>query len=209
MDFKEYLDKVINVAEEPEDLEYKLIGMLWPHPEHFPVKLMSLGGRKTSIVKLPKLHDNKRGFLVPIITFDKELFVGQEHITDIILPSSLRTIPEAGLAGLKNLKRITIPRGVRTIFQRTFESCVNLEDVYYEGSEEEWDEINIIHEGYRVANPEHLGLYCNIERYDIPGNEPLFSANIHFNCSTEDVSNVGLAIRMGNKDVTNLFTMQD
>ena len=39
----------------------------------------------------------------------------------------------------------------------------------------------------------------------IPGNEPLFSANIHFRCSLSEIRQPEFRIRTGNRDITDAF----
>ena len=57
-----------------------------------------------------------------------------------------------------SLTTIRIPLGIQTIGYRAFGECSNLNDVYYEGSEEDWNQITIKED-----------------------NEDLLRANIHFN----------------------------
>ena len=108
-------------------------------------------------------------------------------ITDIIIPSSVTAIHQGAFADCRSLERITIPRAVKKIEQGTFENCIALTDIYYEGSPEEWKEVEIVHFRREV---EFGSLKAGsavqdktAERYiHIPGNEPIFSANIHFCC---------------------------
>lgn len=79
-------------------------------------------------------------------------------LTNIIIPNSVTSIGEYAFSYCNSLTVITIPQSVTSIGKSAFESSKNLTDVYYFGSEDEWDKISI-------------GLY----------NDPLTSATIHYN----------------------------
>lgn len=59
--------------------------------------------------------------------------------------------------GGDSLRSITIPKSVKRIDRDAIFACLNFKDVYYEGTEEEWNEISID-----------------------PDNNYLFNATIHF-----------------------------
>lgn len=181
MNFEEFTEKIIDGAEPITGLKFDL-AVLWLHPERLPVKVIALDSNDYSIIKIPAWYTNQRNITVSVITFTKQLFAGRAEVADIILSSNICKIPEGAFAGCKELKRITIPKKVSVIHQGTFNDCNSLENVYYEGTKDEWERINIVHEGYREVNSSELGLYCNLKKYPIPGNEPLFKAKIHFNC---------------------------
>ena len=205
MEFEEFLEKVFYATDYTEGLKYDL-AVLWLHPEYLPVGVVSLGDNVGSIIKIPSAHTNAWGKNVPVIAITSKLFAGQSHITDIILPSRLGRIPRGAFAGCSSLKRITIPRGIRKILRGTFEGCDSLEDVYFEGTEEEWNKIDIVYEGSRIVDPKKLGLYVEVQHFPIPGNEPLLNARIHFNCGEREQVNASeFSIRIGSSDVTSLF----
>ena len=69
----------------------------------------------------------------------------------------------------------------------TFAGCKQLEDVYFEGTMEEWNRIHIIHHKHEVEFGQLIPgtpvQEVKAERMIfIPGNEAIFSANIHFLC---------------------------
>lgn len=75
----------------------------------------------------------------------------------IAIPNLVTSIGERTFSRCDNLMSITIPDRVTSIGDNAFEECNMLADVYYMGSKEQWDAINI------GAN-----------------NEALFNANIHY-----------------------------
>ena len=85
-----------------------------------------------------------------------------------------------------------LPKAVKIIRERTFVNCESLENVYYEGTPEEWSQIQIMHHKHEVTFGEPIpGTPINrivSERMvHIPGNDALLTANIHFNCSYEGI----------------------
>jgi len=66
----------------------------------------------------------------------------------------------------ENLEKIYLPFGLQLIDNYAFSSCINLTDVYFAGSEAEWNQIEIKE-----------------------NNEALLSANVHF-CNHENISTV-------------------
>lgn len=70
-------------------------------------------------------------------------FANCTSLESICLPKNLRVIEENGFEGCYNLKSIVMPRTVKTIGQGAFSMCNQLTEIYYEGSEEDWDKIVI------------------------------------------------------------------
>lgn len=207
MDYQEFLEKVVAVTEESINLQFSVVGYLWPNAKCFPVEVSSLGEEKGTVIKVPNKFKKSNGVTVAVTGCRKNVFKGQEHITDIILPREQTWIPKGAFDGCKNLQRITIPSGVKHILEGTFRGCDSLQDVYYEGTEEEWRGVSIVHEGYRV-NDKKLGLYCDVEKFPIPGNEPLLNANIHYNCSFDNPEISRFTLTVDGRDVTDLFKLR-
>ena len=76
---------------------------------------------------------------------------------------------------------------------------------------EEWKKINIVHQKHEIefgklipGTPVHE---IQSERMlNIPGNEALFSANVHFRCKLSDQNfNSVFELNAGNKDITDFF----
>ena len=79
-------------------------------------------------------------------------------LTNVTIPNSVTIINPQAFSGCSSLTSITIPDSVTTIYYETFLDCTNLTDVYYTGSESEWNSISIGH-----------------------SNDPLTNATIHYN----------------------------
>ena len=86
-----------------------------------------------------------------------------------VIPSSITSIGKEAFFGRESLYSITIPSSVTSIGWAAFANCCNLADVYYSGSQEQWNEIEI--DGY--------------------GNSYLLDATIHYeNDATEPITTV-------------------
>ena len=88
-----------------------------------------------------------------------------EGLTSVTLSNSITSINDDAF-NCTSLTSIVIPKGVTSISDSAFCGCASLTDVYYGGTAEDWDRINIEY-----------------------SNEPLTSANIHF---TEPLTITGL-----------------
>jgi hypothetical protein len=64
-------------------------------------------------------------------------------LEDIVLPNSITSIGEGAFYNCTSLKNVTIPDSVTSIGYGAFEGCSALTDVYFQGTEEEWNSIEI------------------------------------------------------------------
>ncbi len=209
LNFTEYR-YVIENTPYADSLKYRP-AVFWVHSEHLPLGVISVGENVSGIVKIPDHIVNKAGCRVPVIAINKNTFAGHDRITDIVLPSGIERIPAGAFSGCSGLRRITIPGMVKTIQEGAFAGCDNLEDVYYEGTREEWKNVNIVHQRHEIEFGEFIP-GTPVQRIKeerlvhIPGNDALLKANIHFHCSLYDSENdPEYSLRTGNKDVTVLF----
>lgn len=74
---------------------------------------------------------------------DSCTFEGCESLSEIVLPDTITSIGSSYFAGCTVLKSITIPVSVININNSAFESCSSLADVYYSGTKEQWNQIEI------------------------------------------------------------------
>ena len=218
MNYLEYAEKIKSIPY-PEKLKYH-IAVMWLHPERLPLCVISLGDEILPVVKIPheavnNAYDLGYNYTVPVIAVSKDLFRGREDITDIVLPSTIQWLSEKAFSGCRNLRRITIPKKIRIIRRGTFDGCENLTDIYYEGSREEWEQIKIVHQksecelGALIPGTPVQQIVSE-RMMHIPGNEPLFSANVHFRCNLAYAEgNPEFHVKAGKMDVTALFHTMD
>lgn len=83
-------------------------------------------------------------------------------LIDITIPNSITGISSEAFSRCVNLTSITIPRSVKFVDRRAFEECYSLSNVYYDGSEVDWSQINI--SGYMDLNSDLLNatIHCKI-----------------------------------------------
>ena len=183
---------LIEMADYPLDCEYGL-AVMWLHPERLPKILLTLGKYDGTIYKMPEKYTNytfifgqplKEPITVPVIIFKNDLFINNDNITDLILSRYQSSIPSCAFKNMKNLKRIWIPKKVKTIFKDTFKGCDSLEEVYYEGTEEEFNKIDIYYKRYTVIPK--LGIKDDIKVWYDEGNLPFIVAKKHFNAIRKD-----------------------
>ena len=94
------------------------------------------------------------------------------EVKKIVVSDGITSIGSNAFAMFVNLESVVIPRSVAQIGSYSFGYCINLTDVYYLGTEEEWNSII-------------MGDTFNIGGSDIPlgnsYNEQLDNATIHYN----------------------------
>ena len=138
---------------------------------------------KTVLVRYPA-GNKKTNFIIPtsVTTIEDDAFCGNTSLTSIVIPDSVTsigssafqscsgltsiTIPDSvssigfyAFGNCTGLTNITIPNSVTNIKGGAFKGCTDLTDVYYTGSEEQWNNIDI----------------------DESKNKPLLNATIHYN----------------------------
>lgn len=59
------------------------------------------------------------------------IFAGFSEVTEVLLPSSLKTISNQAFWGCSGITKIVIPRSVGHIYSCAFEDCSNLTDIYF------------------------------------------------------------------------------
>ena len=210
MTYEKYCESVKDI-EPLRDNKLYFDAVMWPRRERLPLRLMTTGDGNPSVVKVPESIKNRYGNIVPVIGISANAFAGNENVTDIILPSGISSFPAGAFAGCRNLKNITIPKKIGIIPENTFAGCEHLENIIYEGTIEEWREIEIIHEKHEIVfgdfypgTPVHRVLSERL--LHIPGNDALFSATIHFRCELKKTEQpASFQIITGGKDVTELF----
>ena len=88
------------------------------------------------------------------------------------VPDGITTISERAFFGCTELTSVSIPASVKNIGKWAFVNCISLEDIYYGGTETQWEELLKL-----------TGEY----------NEDLVSAIIHYNAAPAQTSTVSAA----------------
>ena len=183
MTFEEFKNSIMDTTPISDGLKFNL-AVFWLHPSILPVGVVGMDNRD-SVVRIPQWHKNEYGNIVSVIAIANEVLGNNPNMTDLILPPSINRFTSNTFKNCHKLKRLTFPKAVKCVPEKAFADCTELEDVYYEGSKEEWDKIDIVYKKDEyIVDKSKLGLYCNVTtiRRPLPGNEPLFKARIHFDC---------------------------
>lgn len=192
--FDEYKQKVIDVTPISEGLEF-CTKRQWLGTHYSRVQVTGINSTD-SVVKLPDRRLNCYGNIVPVATVAAGVLRGDPNMTDLILPSVFMYISDGMLTGCTKLKRMTFPKNITHIPENAFSDCTSLEDVYYEGSRQEWDKIDVDFyiDKYNI-DWKTDGLHCKVTtiRYPELGNAPLYHARIHFDCDLSDCATVSSA----------------
>jgi len=186
--FKDYI-KNIECAEEPKDVKcgYSCCPCVFSMIRRIPLVVLMIKVPGLEVIKLPRKALNKWGDEVNVSGFMSGVFQENDVVTDIILHSGINGIPESAFRDCKSLKRITIPKHIRKIRRDVFAGCDSLEDIYYEGTKEEWEKVEIytgkriVEFGKQISGTPVCEVETDYFKHD-PGNDPLLKANIHFQC---------------------------
>ena len=85
-----------------------------------------------------------------------------KKLEEIIIPSKIEVLEWGTFSECVSLKSITLPKSLKTIRSEVFYGCSSLYEVYYEGSEEEWN--NVVIEA--LNNPlQNAKIYYNSSVY--------------------------------------------
>ncbi len=132
---------------------------------NIPDSVIELGSQTFYMCK-----DLERIFLGKGITvIPWSIFNSCSKLGSIIIPEGVTEIGEYAFCNCENLCEITIPKSVNKVMGAAFSYCRNLSDVYYEGTKQDWEKIEInMYEGFDGGD-----MYVS--------NKPLLNATIHYN----------------------------
>ena len=133
----------------------KSVTSIWPNV--FLGNLVSIVVDENNTV-----YDSRNNCNAIIETATNTLIYGCKNT---VIPDSVTSIGDRAFRRCTGLTSITIPDSVTSIGWRAFQECIGLTDVYYTGSEEQWNKIDIDE-----------------------SNEPLLNATIHYNYVPHDHS---------------------
>lgn len=117
---------------------------------------------KTTLIQYP-IGNDRTVYSIPntVLTLNNLAFANCTYLVKVILPDSVISICDSTFFNCKNLTSITLCNEIESIGFSAFWCCSRLTDVYYNGTEEQWNKIDIDNYGN-----------CNDE---------LLNATIHFN----------------------------
>ena len=109
-------------------------------------------------------------------------------LESVKIPEGVKSIEMSTFNVCESLKTLALPASLTKVMEFAFSGCTSLADVFYAGSEEQWNRMQYI-------DPYQHGQYISFGNADenaYAGIAPLLNANIHFNvvdwgyCGAED-----------------------
>ena len=101
----------------------------------------------------------------PVSSIEGSLFSWCRSLKSIVIPSTVKSIGWNAFEHCHSLKSVKIPVSVKSIGDRAFDACYALTDIYYGGTEKQWNAIDLNQE----------------TRFDFQGK------TFHYNCAYVDV----------------------
>ena len=89
-------------------------------------------------IYIPKIWNDYK-----VTSIGESAFFGCESLSSIVIPNSVTSIGGSAFRKCTSLSSISIPKSVTSIGNLAFSDCTSLSDVYYIGSEEQWNAISI------------------------------------------------------------------
>ena len=81
-----------------------------------------------------------------------DIYLNGSRITSLVIPDGITEIGNCTFCGCESIKSVTIPASVKSIDFYAFENCNSLTDVYFSGSEEQWNSIFIDETNTHLVN---------------------------------------------------------
>lgn len=106
----------------------------------------------------------------PVTKIGGDAFYGCKSLKSITISDSVTTIGEYAFYYCSSLTSVTIPKSVTVINSDAFYNSKNISTVYYNGTEDDWDEI-YIYKGNDALTNATLKTICYIKLVDSDGKE--------------------------------------
>ena len=102
----------------------------------------------------------------------------KEKIEYVKVGGDVKTIGKYALAGMEALKEVDLPKSLEQVKDHAFEGCDKLSKVKYQGTEKQWEAVEIGHEGNEpLKNAKVEALSIGIEEVDISTERPVIGVD--------------------------------
>lgn len=108
---------------------------------------------KTKIICYPSGKTEQK-YVIPntIKELESYSFSYAQNLKEITLSNEMTIIPNDAFLSCSKLDTVTIPASVTEIQDRAFDECVSLKQVYYNGYENQWDNINMTYNDSKILD---------------------------------------------------------
>ncbi len=112
---------------------------------------------KTTLIEFPAAKTDLT-YTIPnsVTRLGKNSFSACKNLKSVVIPDGVTKITNSGFHMCSNLESIVIPKSVTYIEFNAFLGCNNLTDIYYTGTEEQWN--NISFQAFE-GNEEIMGVF--------------------------------------------------
>lgn len=102
----------------------------------------------------------------------------KEKIEYVKVGEKVKTIGKYALAGMEALKEVDLPKSLEQVKDHAFEDCDKLSKVTYEGTEKQWEAVEIGHQGNGpLKNAKVEALSIGTEEVDISTERPVIGVD--------------------------------
>lgn len=102
----------------------------------------------------------------------------KEKIEYVKVGGDVKTIGKYALAGMEALKEVDLPKSLEQVKDHAFEGCDKLSKVKYQGTEKQWEAVEIGHEGNaKLENAKVEALSIGTEEVDISTEIPVIGVD--------------------------------
>ena len=91
------------------------------------------------------------------------MFINCTALESIPIPDSVTVIEDCAFQGCSNLKSIVLPKSLNKIGEVAFFKCNNLTEIYYKGTQTDWDKIQFYEEDENPPNNATIYFYSETE----------------------------------------------
>lgn len=102
----------------------------------------------------------------------------KEKIEYVKVGGDVKTIGKYALAGMEALKEVDLPKSLEQVKDHAFEGCDKLSKVKYQGTEKQWEAVEIGHQGNApLENAKVEALLIGTEEVDISTERPVIGVD--------------------------------